>query len=250
MQTIRYPPLPGLAAALACDALLGRRRSFRRDACASIGRLQPPLRILGEENIPQRGPCVVTVNHYYRPGFQAWWFAFGIAACVPVEMHWVMTGELTFPGKWYAPLGMVVSKFVLARLARMYGFTAMPPMPPRPQDVIARARAVRETLEIMQTRKDVILGLAPEGGDQPAGKLSMPAPGAGRFALLLADLGAEFVPVGAYERDGGFCLHFGEAYRLTVPRELSTDEKDRTAAELVMRKIAALLPPDLRGEFA
>jgi hypothetical protein len=243
-----YPP--ALVLSLARDVLFGRKRSFRADAVACIERLKPPMQVLGKEHIPRHGPCVVTVNHYYRPGFQAWWFAFGIAACIPAEMHWVMTGELTFPGKWYAPLGRPVSKFILARLARMYGFTSMPPMPPRPKDVTARARAVREALGIMQTRKDIILGLAPEGGDQPAGRLSMPAPGAGRFGLLLAGLGADFVPVGAYEANGELCLHFGEAYPLRVPEKLTADERDRLAARMMMERIAAYMPPPLRGEFA
>jgi hypothetical protein len=77
----------------------------------------------------------------------------------------------------------------------------------------------------------------------------MPAPGVGRFALLLAGLGAAFVPVGAYEEEVAFCLHFGPAYQVEVPPGLSTDEKDHTAAEIIMKNIAVLLPEHLRGEF-
>lgn len=249
MPEIIYSYPRGLIIELGRDSLLMRRRSFREDAIACIERLEPTLQVFGKENIPRAGPCVVTVNHYYRPGFQAWWLALGITACVPVDMYWVMTGELTFPGRWYAPLGMLISKFILSKLARMYGFTAMPPMPPRPKDVESRAHAVREVLEVMRERK-VILGLAPEGGDQPGGKLSMPAAGAGRFSLLLANLGAEVVPVGAYESADGFCLNFGQAYRLSVPANLPADEKDRLAAKTMMGKISMLLLPELRGEFA
>jgi hypothetical protein len=164
-------------------------------------------------------------------------------------MHWVMTGELTCPGKWYAPLGRTLSKFVLSRIAKVYGFTTMPPMPPRPRDVEARAQSVRQVLEVMR-QENVILGLAPEGGDQPSGRLAMPTPGAGRFGLLLAGSGAEFIPVGASEADGAFCLNFGEAYRLSVSPGLSADEKDCLAAKMIMGKIAPLLPSHLRGEFA
>ena len=91
---------------------------------------------------------------------------------------------------------------------------------------------------------------APEGVDQTNGRLSVPAPGAGRFGLLLAGSGSAFVPVGAYEADGTFCLCFGPAYRLSVPYGLSNDEKDRIAAEIMMKHIAVLLPHHLRGEFA
>lgn len=242
-----YPPL--LVLAVVRDALLGRKRSFRQDALLCLERLKPPLRVLGAEHVPQQGPCVVTVNHYYRPGFRAEWLALAISATVPAEIHWVMTGELTFPGKWYAPFGQRLSRFLLAKGARLYGFTTMPPMPPRPQDVEARAAAVRAVLEYVRRVKKPVIGLAPEGGDQPEGKLTMPAPGAGRFALLLAAAGLTFQPVGAYEEGGEFILHFGRPYLLHAPANLSAQERDRLAARQVMEHIAVLLPARLRGEF-
>lgn len=245
----RYSFPPRLVASLLVDWALARRRSFRKDALACMERLEPPLRRRGEENIPQRGPCVVTFNHYHRPGFNAIWMAAAIAASVPVEMHFVMTGELTYPGRWYAPVGMFLSKIVLARAARVYGFTTMPPMPPREKDVEARAESVRRVLDVARREENLILGLAPEGGDNPSGELSMPPSGAGRFALLLAAAGLRFVPVGVYEADGALCLNFGAAYELTVPRRLSADERDKAAARVVMNRIAALLPLSLRGEF-
>ena len=232
------------------DVILLRRRIFREDAIACVQRLEPPLRIIGRENIPQRGPCVVTVNHYRRPGFAAQWIVLAIAATVPVDMHWVMTGELTYPDRWYAPLGMILSRFVLHRGARVYGFTTMPPMPPRPQEVMERAASVRKVLDFLRHAKDPILGIAPEGGDSADGKLACPASGVGRFGLLLSNAGLEFIPVGAYEADGVFTLHFGEAYELHVSRDLSSDEKDSQAAQIIMKNIAGLLSENLRGEFA
>jgi hypothetical protein len=67
--------------------------------------------------------------------------------------------------------------------------------------------------------------------------------------LLLAGAGLRIIPVGIFEMDGEFCLHFGEAYDLLIPRGLSADEKDHAAAALVMRRIAAQLPESLRGPF-
>jgi hypothetical protein len=249
---VMYPQYsfpPRTVTGLLRDLSLARRRSFREDALACIGRLKPSLHVFGEENSPQTGPCVVTFNHYYRPDFNAIWMAVAVAATIPVEMHFIMTGELTYPGKWYAPLGMFLSKIILHRAARIYGFTSMPPMPPRLKDVEARAAAVRNALDVARRRKNVILGLAPEGGDQPAGRLMMPAPGAGRFALLLSAAGLTFIPVGVFEADGALCLRFGSAYQLTVPRGLSSDEKDSAAAKIMMGNIACLLPSNLRGEF-
>jgi hypothetical protein len=244
-----YSLPPRTVTSLLRDLILARRRSFRTDALACLGRLKPSLRVFGEENIPQTGPCVVTFNHYYRPDFSAIWMPISIAALVPAEMHFVMTGELTYPGKWYAPLGMFLSKIVLQCAAHVYGFTAMPPMPPREKDVEARAESVRKVLEVARRQKNVIIGLAPEGGDQPGGRLTMPASGAGRFVLLLSAAGLRFIPAGIFEADGALCLHFGAAYELTVPRGLSADEKDHVAAKTMMGNIAGLLPPHLRGEF-
>lgn len=234
---------------LAANVFFGEQRSFHRDGQACLAQLEPPLRLLGAENVPSSGPCLITFNHYYRPGFNAWWMALAIAAIVPIEMHFVTTGELTYPGKWYAPLGRAGSRLLLARFGRIYGFTTMPPMPPRPRDVEARARSVRLALAYARDHPDAILGLAPEGGDQPGGILNWPPGGAGRFMALLAGLGYQVVPAGTYEEAGEFCLHFGEAYRLSLPSGLSSDEKDRAAAKAVMTAIARLLPPHLRGVF-
>ena len=242
-----YPPFGFFR--LAPSVFFGARRSFRRDGQLCLERLKPPLHVYGEKNIPQGGPCLITFNHYYRPGFNAWWMALAIASLVPVEMHWAMTGELTWPGKWYAPLGQAGSRWLLRRFSKIYGFTTMPPMPPREKDVEARARSVRETLIFARQYPQAILGLAPEGGDQPGGVLNRPASGAGRFILLLAGQGFPILPVGVYEENGEFCLNFGAAYRLDVPLGLGPDEKDRAAARTVMSTIAVQLPVRLRGDF-
>ncbi len=240
----------GLLLSIALDALRLRPRRFQQDAKACLKNLQPPLHVLGQENIPHCGPCIITVNHYFRSGFAAQWITLAIAASMPVDMHWIMTGELTYSGKWYAPVGMRLSKFVLPRIAHVYGFTAMPPMPPRSKDVEARAAAVRAVLEYVRHTQNPIIGLAPEGGDSADAKLAHPASGVGRFGLLLSNAGLKFIPVGAYEAEGVFAIHFGKAYKLHVARGLSADERDTQAADIIMRKIAELLPQNLRGEFA
>ncbi len=243
-----YPP--DMIVGLILDTTLGRRRIFRKDACSIVSLLDPPLRIIGQENIPQSGRCVITVNHYYRPGFAAQWFALAISSVVPVDIHWIMTGELTYPGKWYASIGMAISRFVLKRGARVYGFTTMPPMPPRRGDVEARAASVRAVLDYVKCTPNPVIGLAPEGGDQAGGQLTMPASGLGRFALLLAAQDLRFSPVGVYEADGRLCLNFGQPYELEILRDLNAERKDRSASQIIMENIAARLPLGLRGEFA
>jgi 1-acyl-sn-glycerol-3-phosphate acyltransferase len=242
-----YPP--GLFARVAGDVVLLHHRDFRNDAKACIDYLKPPLQIFGKENIPQQGPCVITINHYHRPGFGAQWFAFAVSAMIPVHVHWIMTGEFTYPGKWYEWFGTVGSQILLKRIAQIYGFSMMPPMPPRPKDVAMRAASVRAVLEYVREAQNPILGLAPEGYDPPGDVLTRPATGVGRFGLLLSRAGLKFTSVGAYELDGVFHLHFGEPYELKVEPDLSADEKDGCATQIMMENIARLLPLRLRGEF-
>jgi hypothetical protein len=175
--------------------------------------------------------------------------AFALASIVPVEMQWVMTGELTFPGKWYAPLGRPASRWLLARLAKIYHFITMPPMPPREKDVAARARSVRAVLEHVHQHPRSMLGVAPEGADHPGGVLTWPPTGVGRFLFLLAEAGFSFIPVACWEEQGALCLRVGTAYRLSIPPDSSSEDKDHRAADMVMRNIASQLPDHLRGEF-
>ncbi len=194
MATPRYSYPPGVFAAFVRDLLLLRKRDFHRDAQACIANLRPPLKVIGQENIPQNGPCVITVNHYHRAGFGAQWLALAIASLVPVQMHWVITGEFTYPGKWYGRLGTTGSKFLLGRIAHVYSFTSMPPMPPREKDVEARAASVRAVLEYVKHTKSPVIGLAPEGYDPPGDVLSRPASGRGKVWIVIIPGGTAVLP--------------------------------------------------------
>ncbi|MBN1439985.1 MAG: hypothetical protein JW929_11305 [Anaerolineales bacterium] len=175
-----------------------------------------------------------------------------------------MTAAWTFPDPLRSRLLTPLSRWALARIARMYGFTLMPPMPPRPEDAGARADSVRRILRLARrSRPDI--ALAPEGMDSPDGRLKPPPSGAGRFIAHLAALGYTPVPVGAYETDGAFCLRFGEPFRLPqtdavfktgsvfapsgerVSGFREAEDRDRETDRIVMEKIAELLPPNLQS---
>lgn len=252
-----YPFLRGLAVRLVWAALHEppQTRRFSVDARDSIAALRPPLRVDGQAYIPTSGPCLLTINHYTRGAsngdapFRAWWLALGVSAVVPAEIHWIVTAAWTYPDPLRAHLVTPATRWLFRRVARVYGFGSMPPMPPDPRDVMARTLAVRDVLAYVQATSNPLIGLAPEGGDAPEGVLQMPPSGAGRFMLHLARLGLPLVPVGGFEAGGAFCLRFGPPYRLEVSSALSVTERDREASAIVMRHIAALLPPHLRGEF-
>lgn len=252
-----YPFPRGLAARLVWAALRGvsMRRRFSADAQDCVAALRPPVHVFGREHIPARGPCLLTINHYARgtsngsPSFRAWWLALGVSAVVPAEIHWIVTEAWTYPDVVRAHLVTPATRWLFRRVARIYGFSSMPPMPPDPRDAMARTLAVRHVLAYAQATPDPLIGLAPEGGDAPEGVLQMPPSGTGRLMLHLARLGLKLVPVGGFEMEGAFCLRFGPPYLLAVSAASSAIERDREASAIVMRHIAALLPPHLRGEF-
>lgn len=246
--TLPWTLAPGLVA----DLLIGRRRSLRADSLRSIVRLNPGLQVLGEEFIPLDGPCLLTINHYARPGLPAWWLVLAACACVPVEIHWIMTSAWTYPDALRARLVTPLTRAIFRRIAQVYGFTSMPPMPPDPREVEARARAVRQVLDYARRTERPVIGLAPEGRDAPKdqpGEMVEPPPGVGRFVSQLNRQGLPIAPVGVYETDGRLCIHFGPHYDLEILQGLNAAERDRMASKAIMMRIATLLPAELRGGF-
>jgi hypothetical protein len=169
-----------------------------------------------------------------------------ISATLPREVCWITTSMLTFPDRLRSATVTPASRSFLRQVAGLYGFIPMPPMPPRPSDVEARAAAVRCALR-RASEPDALMGLAPEGGDAPGGVLTPPPAGSGRFLWHLARRGLRFLPVGAFEADCRLCLRFGPPFELpaVVPEPI-----DDGASHLVMSAIAACLPKHLRGTYA
>ena len=246
----RYPFLTPTTAALATLVVAGQRRSFLRDSARLTASLQPPLRVEGRLPDLGDGGWVLLTNHYARPGFHAWWISIAISSIVPREVHWITTSTLTSLDPWRSLWLTPLSEFALARISRCYGFTRMPPMPPRPQDVEARAAAVRRILTLVDRRPPPILGLAPEGGDAPGGVLQPLWPGAGRFLHHLARRGLSFIPIGVFEKDDRLCLRIGPPFSLAHPTGSTPDARDAEAAAAIIRRMAACLPLGLRGAFA
>lgn len=240
-QRYPFPWKTGLR--LLWDALWLRSRSFRTDALDSLQAFPNPNTIIQKGLIPGEGPCLLVTNHYSRPGFGAWWIALGISAALPVEVHWMMTNAWTHLG----PLeGM--SRWLFPRLARVYGFTPTPPIPPDPRDVGDRARAVRQVLDVSRC-PGAVIALAPEGQDHPGGILGAPPPGVGRFITQLEKHCQRIVPIGVYEEGDYLTFNFGPAFELDIDPLSAADERDRDASQQVMQFIAQQLPPRLRGDY-
>jgi 1-acyl-sn-glycerol-3-phosphate acyltransferase len=236
-------------------SLLLRHRSFSTDASSAVSGSRIKLRILGSHNVPANGPCLVTCNHYTRPGLAAWWGALLISTVVSShrdnsaqpDIHWVMTAAWTFPDKpWQRQYLSPLTRWAFKRVARIYGFITMPPMPPTPEEVYARADAVRQTLRLARqiAPEGGMIGLAPEGRDTPGVVGAVPE-GVGDFIALLCSAGLPVLPVAVFESDGHLCAHFGPEFFPKIPPKKT--ERDYAVAQQVMDAIQALVVVDTSG---
>ncbi len=196
------------------------------------------------------GGCVIAANHYHSLTFRSWWIALVLTASFGEEIHWVMSDAWTYPDPVRSRLITPLTRRVFRRLATNYGFTSMPPMPPRPHEVEARARAVLEVLTYVRRTPRPVLGLVPEGSDSADGSLMRPPEGVGRFLLLLVRAGLVIQPAGIYEELNRLRLRWGVPIRSLPVGGGDAADRDRLAADAVMRAIAACLPSSLRGAYA
>lgn len=232
------------------SALTLRPRSFARDSALAVTGANPPLQVLGANHIPPIGPCLVVCNHYGRPGFATWWLTLSIQAAVAArrrpgadpQIHWVMTTAWTYPpGSWQDRIVTPLTRWAFSRVAQVYGFVSMPPMPPHPFEVEARAAAVLKTVRLARQAagNGGMVGLAPQGGDVVT-CLAPPPPGAGEFVALLAGAGLPVLPVAVVEHAGRLRLSFGPAFVPEIPPRHAG--RDELVSDQVMAALARLLP--------
>ena len=250
-QMVRYRVPRRVLAGFLWAVSAQRPRSFAHDAQVAVTGMRPEPEVLGGQHIPPRGPCLVACNHYSRPGFAAWWLALAVAAAVAAhrapdadsEIRWLMTAAWTFPeSPWRRRVLAPLTRWAFRRVAQVYGFVTMPPMPPDPSEVEARALAVLRAVRLARraAQEGGIVGLAPEGRDVPEG-LGQPPPGGGGFIALLARAGLPVLPVGVAEVGGRLRVSFGPPFVPEIPPDRA--RRDRAVARQVMAAIARQLPP-------
>ncbi len=187
---------------------------------------------------------LLTYNHYSSPDFHIWWLVIPVSAIFPAEIRWLVTSGWTGSG-WRTRF----THWLFPRAARLLGFTAMPAMPPRPDEAELRALAVREVLDYASHSSHPVIGIAPEGDDQPEGVLGELPAGVGRFLHHISRKCPVILPVGVWKEAGTIRITFGSPYHLEVPPHLSSSELDLLVGTTVMQHIAALLPDKLRGKY-
>ena len=250
MTTYRFSP--GFVLRWLATAALRRRRDAARDGAAEFARHRRPPHAIDVDNVPQRGPFIVVMNHYERPGLRMWWSAWLISVLVGGRrsgpgIRWMITDR--FSG--YRLLGITVVPeaaiaWFLQRVARSYELLLV-----SREQVGPRAPMLREAYRALHVDGRPV-GLAPEAGNAEGVSPAMvrAVPGSGEVIAWLSAGRVPVVPVAVYEDEAGaLTARFGPPF--TLQRRGGRDgERDAEAiTERVMLAVAALLPPGLRGAY-
>jgi 1-acyl-sn-glycerol-3-phosphate acyltransferase len=184
--------------------------------------------VRGEEHIPRTGPLVVVSNHVQ------WVDPVILGAIFPRPLIFMAKQEL-----WrYPPVGWVVERYGAFPVRRGEADRA----------------AIRRGLSILAAGGAV--GIFPEGTRSRRAVLKEPYPGA---SLLALRSGAPVLPVGIVGTEimgkFGWVGHwpriditYGEPFVLD-PRSGEGKGRLLEATDTIMRRIAALLPPERRGRY-
>ncbi len=207
------------------------RKIMRAGAALGLGALAN-VRVIGRENLPERGPLLVIGNHF--------------SFLDPVALIHITRYPLEFiggRGAPNAPRWVSWIRNVWGILPVQRGGSS--------RDAILRAQRFLD--------QDGVLGIFPEGGSW-ATVLRPPRPGA---ALLAARTGVPILPVGFEGLVDVFpMLRKGQRATVTITigkpfGPFRLDMRDRTTRQQMddighemMRKIAALIPPERRGFYS
>jgi hypothetical protein len=246
-----------MVARVLASVLLRRPRCLMDDVARLLAPPCPLPLLQGTDNVPDRGPLLMVVNHYARPGLDAWWSAiaatWGLGRARPgVKVRWLMVSEWTWPTWQYRYFITPATRRLFSGLARVYDLVLTPPVLNGGYTPQQGAIAVRRFLSHAReaSRLGQALAMAPEGREGHLGALTTLPPGAGRFLLLLCSAGLCILPAAVYEEPlGRLAVRFGTPEALSAPPDLTRDESDRWAAHQVMGRLAALLPPELWGAY-
>lgn len=189
-----------------------------------FGRLLYRMRLEGRERIPKQGGYIVVANHTDWKDPPVIELSFGIC--------------IRFMAKIEA-----FSIFLVGGLMRGKGC-----FPVRRGE--SDRRALTTSLQVLKSGNP--LGFFPEGTRSRDGVLHQGHPG---VAFLARRSGAPILPVGligthqAKALRSDIRVRVGEPFRVE-DLGLAADASDQETADAIMRRIATLLPPQMRGHYA
>lgn len=218
------------------------KRNFREDSIRVLKASQINIESSGVNRLPTKGPVLYLVNHFSAPGFSALWLAMSMAATVPADITWTMTDAWTFPKRRFRKLARNISRIILTRIAKTYGFITFQPISEDPTVVIEQALAIRRIIHFAKDHPQSVLSIAPEGRDTNDGTLGNPPPNAGLLINAIAKLNYKLIPVGFYASEDTCHLNFGKPISLKSYNGRNKDEIDRKVSQKVMQSIRDLLP--------
>ncbi len=189
------------------------------------------VQILGRKNLPKKGPLLVIGNHF--------------SFLDPVAFVRFAPWPIDFVGAAFPPFAPRWTKFITA----MWGFYKL-------YRGTASTEALRAAERILA--QDGILGIFPEGGSW-ATVLRPARPGT---AYLAARSGANLLPVGLYGFNDVFparlrkrarpAIHIGKPFGPFAIHGRGRERRRQLdeIGEVIMQKIAELLPDKLRGRYS
>ncbi len=184
----------------------------------------------GRANVPRQGGLVYACNHNMGPDYVV------LGALSPRQVYFMAKSEIFEVSPWLTRLLFSLGTFPIQRGA-------------------GDNDAMSSAVELVRSGKT--LGMFPEGTRSRTGQLQPGRSGAIRIAMAA---NAPIVPVAVVNSEKMFprkwlpwnrpvvTVRFGEPFLLEGDVEDSEDVSHNT--EIVMRRIAALLPPDRRGVYA
>jgi 1-acyl-sn-glycerol-3-phosphate acyltransferase len=208
-------------------------RPIIRGALRLIFRILAPVRIIGKDNIPRKGPYVVAINHVslFDPPFILSFFPRQLEAMGAVDI-WDRPGQ--------------------GILARLFGGIQ-----------VHRGEYDRKLIDTVLNvlRSGYPLLIAPEGGRSHVTAMQRGKPG---VAYILDEARVPVLPVGIVGTTDDFWqratrwerpqleIRIGKPFRLPLLEGKGTGRRKarQRNADLVMQHVAALLPEDYRGVYA